>query len=318
MARSSNRKKNTRKKKQANSSKNAQQAPSRRRSTRAGPSAYGLDARGLAYAKLLSDPCGAPLVHGVGVGASGGILLRFVSDFGTTIDTAGDTAGAVVFAPGLWLGTGTASATNPAAVAYRSDATGSAAGAWNFSLSQQPGYFALANGNGKHRNLAACMQVIYPGAESARSGIWSIGMMPVSKFGSFGSTTSVDQIMAGCQVVRRVDDKMLEMKWVPSSEDSDWIRGQRITVSEENQAESNCLVVAYSGLPANQTIQVRLTMVVEADNTFLNNTRSTSYSPPSTSTLNGVLNYLHSKEPAWFAKSASAIYGVGSALLSAI
>jgi hypothetical protein len=130
-----------------------------------------LDAEALCWARLLNDPCSAPLCHPVYAGADGGIVTRFETyyDVGTG---ATDTAGIYSFTPnaiGVQGGLGTSVSFFNAANA------GAVTALANPTSSSQPGYdFLVANATAV-RCVAACIQVFYNGTEANRSGVVAYG-----------------------------------------------------------------------------------------------------------------------------------------------
>jgi hypothetical protein len=199
---------------------------------------------------------------------------------------------------------------------YKSAATGTTANPWYGSAASQPGG-STGFASHKIRVLAACLQVFYPGAESSRQGIWGVGLVPTNTL-NFGASTTPANAMSTLTNLRRVDEKMLEVKWVPGSEDTDWFFGGRTSVTNNDVApECNSMMVAWSGLPANQTLQIRMTMVVERMGYDVNVVdRTLAYTPPPVNTLSQVLNWLHSKEPTWFLNVTDAAWSLGSTALS--
>jgi len=124
---------------------------------RPGPVRGALDAQAMAYAKLLSDPINAPLVHPVYAGGDGGYLMRFNTTL-TMGKTPTGTASYLQWTPGavgpngvdLIVGTDTTSAGTPVATAIGGSA---------FS----PGYLFLSSNASAFRTVAASMQVTYAG-----------------------------------------------------------------------------------------------------------------------------------------------------------
>lgn len=171
------------------------------------------------YIRLLTDPCNAPLVHGIYPGTGGGIVSRFESDFiyggGAT-----DTCLALVWVPGLNL-------VFQPNILLPSDNTVYANTLG--STTNMPGYNFLTTTAGSFRCVAACMQVSYPGSELNRSGVISLGvqdgasLMPLlpTTQGGRGGTVTVQQMRSMAQHTERTPATTAEIVWMPGEADGD-------------------------------------------------------------------------------------------------
>lgn len=193
------------------------------------------------YARLLTDPCNAPLVHGVYPGTGGGIVSRFETDFiiGNGIN---ETAATCVWVPGMNL------LFSPGTTLLND------AQLYTYALGNQqtmPGYNFLATIAGSFRCVAACMQVTYPGAELDRSGIVSLGIcdsaalvqnLPSAQGGK-SLTTNVSQIRSMAQHTERTPATMAEIVWMPGEMD-----GQNFSFESTSGSPPPAYPVAGDGL----------------------------------------------------------------------
>jgi hypothetical protein len=168
----------------------------------------GLDEAGRCWARLLADPCNAPLCHPVYSGTNGGILVR-AQTTSTFVGGASDTAGYFVWVPGSQT---TASGT------FALDTTAAVLpGGGNYLV---PGAAFLAASAGSFRCVAACVKVTWGGTELNRQGYLRFGNLTAGDVGVLGTssvtTSAIGQLLEGGT---RVPEEFLEVKWRPSDAD---------------------------------------------------------------------------------------------------
>lgn len=215
------------------------------------PISSGLDTAGMAYAKLIADPCNAPLTHPIYAGGESGYLFRAdaVVPFG---NTATHTAGFFSFTPGIIN-----SANSELLAGSAVDATtGAVANAFAFT----PGKTFLPNASAV-RCVAACVRVTFPGAESNRSGLIQYGHASGRAVlqGSSFSATSVGTL--GTNMTRTPPDA-IEITWKPNFDDQAFVDPNSTRTAGDNVKNSS-IVVAWQGLPASTGLTFHITCVWE-------------------------------------------------------
>lgn len=234
----------------------------------------GLDAGALAHARLLKDPCNAPLAGPVYSGSGTGQFRRFrvlVNAEGSSVE------GCYVFQ----LGTNTR---------YQaSHVAGTAGSTYTFdggnALFTDPVFSSTPDTS--VRCVAGCVKVRYIGAEHARSG--SIGLLSCpSAFRGTGVSSNVNTDQTSCPMVLRTGEVQHEVKFIPNSTDEDFREPTRpgtLLFTRDN----SCLVVTYRGTPA-ASIVFEVTAVYEVENSQAGVV--TAVTPSSTVTLNQLLRAL--------------------------
>lgn len=300
-------------------SSNQSAAPRKRRST-AKPNngiaarVAGLGAAGTAYAKLLVDPCNAPLVRGVFDGSGSSSVQRFEVDF-INDSTALATGMSIAFIPGM-------AATFSQTATITSDST---AFSYNFlsasAASNSPGYTFLSTNAASFRCLAACMQVSYPGSEQGRQGVVAAGLLNdttllpaiVAADGGGGGTTTTSQVRTSLQHVERTPAAMIEIGWQPGFGDqreATFIGGE-ITNSQVDYQGRNALVVSAAGLPAATGLRIRLVAVYEWQPRFNQGIVASVSAPPAGPSLNKVLHRITEVlGPDWYIHGSKALGSV--------
>lgn len=231
-----------------------------------------LDAGAAAYARLLMDPCSAPLIHPVYAGSDAGYLGRFETDFLMSSIYTTSPQGAMVFSPGCISPTGSAAGTEVTAATgmnaisalgptATTGLTDTSMAAWNTrDPALQPGSTFFAFGSEAVRCVAACLQVHYVGTELDRAGTISLGRCNA---GSVVNTTtaSVSRIRSLSPYVDRTPESHYEIKWCPA--DGDQLFTDPSLITGERQAErKNGLMLSYSGIDPSK-LRVRLVAVYE-------------------------------------------------------
>lgn len=212
----------------------------------------GLDSHGAAYARLLADPCNAPLVHPVFGGANGGLLMRSRSVF-TVNTTALATAGYLHWTPGA---IGTTNSELVAAEFATTGTSGTAAG-----LGGAPGKTFLASNSTSYRPVAACMQVYYLGSETTRQGFVLVdntlgGLIDI------GGAYSTDLLSRTLGSYSRTPGNCIEAIFKPAMGDETWIDPSVATAAVDKDRRG-ALTIAWGGLPAATGLSVVLTGIYE-------------------------------------------------------
>lgn len=210
----------------------------------------GFDAAAKAYAKLLLDPCNAPLVHPIGC-PTGGILVRAqsVASLGGPTLTAGVfhwTPGALgannvelLISSVLDQNTATAFATSPSA----------------------PGKIFL-NGNASSvRCVAACVKVMWDGAESARSGRIAYGNS-IGGYLDLSSTTTPAAVIPALETMERTPQTKAEIRWCPNEFDLAYT-DPTVNTSQAEKDRRSAITVAAVNFPANSYMVLEMTAVYE-------------------------------------------------------
>lgn len=248
-----------------------------------------LDSQAMAWARILDDPCSAPLAHPCYAGSDGGILIRCESivDIGTGVT---DTSGAFFWSPG-GLGLVSTFATGLCqGVAANSTSTMSSV---SMASTLQPGYAYLSQNAANFRAVAACMQITYLGSEANRSGVVSFG-------GANGTTfNTTDSISAGSlstvlEKFERTPVGTIEVKWRPSAYDQTF-KDTTATLSVAELAKYSSVGMVYSGLQAAAGIRIRMVCVYEYQpSNSLGVVSASTARNTSSNSLDHVINYLDS------------------------
>lgn len=248
----------------------------------------GLDSAAADYARLLADPCNAPLVHPVYAGGEGGILIRFETDF-IVFNGATDTCGVLSWTPGA-IGINGGSAVNLLASGAVNSAT-AVTPAYQVVYSS-PGCAFLPNNAAAARCVAACMQVYWPGSESNRAGIVFAGNAAARNITNAASSATADWVGNVCSFSSRMPNDHIEVRWRPTDADQMLIDPRTVTPDPEF-ARRNALVLAVKGIPNTTGVRVRLVAVYEYEPVIgIGIVNPQSSVARSGYTLDDVLNYL--------------------------
>lgn len=209
------------------------------------------DQQAAAYAKLLLDPCHAPLTHPVG-SPTGGILFRSqtIIPLGALATT---TCGVVHWVPGslnngnteLLFANGLAGST-PLTFATTNTA---------------PGKVFLAASASDMRCVAACMRIMYDGSEATRAGRIGYGNT-IGGFVQTSTTTSTDALMAQMPVMERTPQATAEIRWKPTQFDDAMIDPQA-TLNLQDRDRRGALTAMIVGHPVGAPLTLELTAVYE-------------------------------------------------------
>lgn len=253
----------------------------------------GLDTAAATYARLVRDPCNAPLTRTIWPGSGGALVSRFETDF-ISFAGATETAAAVAFVPGV-----NQLFYNSTAATADTTATTLTTGAL-----VPPGSTFLSASAGTIRCVAACLQISYPGTELNRSGIVSLGVVPfgtllpnvATSVGGGNTNTSVSQLRTLCQHTERMPQNHAEVTWFPGSGDTlpfaTQFGSSGANIAEDAQ-NKNALVATMSGFPVGVGVRIRLVYVCEWTPRLNQGQVATAEVPASRSSLNDVLIALH-------------------------
>lgn len=263
----------------------------------------GLDAGATAWAKLLADPCNAPLAHSIFPGTAGAQIARFESDT-LVFNSATDVGGLVAFVPG----TATVLVNT---VGVTGDTSGTTL---SQNIAMMPGYSFLSANAASVRCVGACMQIMYAGTELNRQGVIGTGVGSATWLirniatadggGNVGTSTS--QVRQLCQNTCRTPTDMCEVIWRPGTGDgrfSEQIFREDINAFEfrtASMADKNAIWASIAGIPVSTGVRVRIVAVYEY--TPANNTSMVSSveTPISRNSVNDVLIALDNMLPNWF------------------
>ncbi len=212
-----------------------------------------LDAPGTQYARLLMDPCNAPLVHPVYSGAGAGFLTRgdYIVTFGAG---ATEAAGFIHWTPGyvnssnthLIAGAGASGSTALTAVA---NGANSPLTSW-----------LVANSFGC-RCVAACAKIIYPGAEQTRSGRIHYGQTLGGLVDNNDSIT-VDNLAPTLTNFGRTPNEPIEILWKPEDADQEF-NDPAAAASAPLKDRKSSVTIAWAGIPVSTGMTIQLTAVYE-------------------------------------------------------
>jgi len=266
--------------------------------------AGGLDRPAKEWARLMMDPCSAPLVppcYSTGCGSA--MLIRSEYDYLTA--TGAVTATVAAFIPGLNAvaaeTSGLVTDTTAASLTLQSGAAPS--GAW------------LDANAGSVRCVAARAEISYPGTELTRSGIIGLGLMdggafhqnlPLTEGGANVGITAA-QTRRMCQHVERMPSTMAAINWAPGPNDENPDTTLLDATRAAKMEGRNALVVTASGFPANTGVRIRFVAVYEI--TLLSNSIGVVNSvdpPPSRNTPGQILKAMYDSRPGWVVEPSQA------------
>jgi hypothetical protein len=192
-----------------------------------------LDARALAYRRLLADPCNGPLVSPVALGPTTGLLARQRYYVRPTFSTSAQVAAATIGSVAAVFNPATGNFTYVAHAAGITDS--------NTSVDLETGILASSVCHA-YRPVAACVKWIPTGAISSRAGVVATGYvadrvtLPSNPFG-------IDRFQAMCQhTVSNTGSGMLpEVRWVPSGPEDLEFRARGVTYNADS---GTCAIIA--------------------------------------------------------------------------
>lgn len=214
------------------------------------PRGVRLDAPAAAYARLLADPCGAPLTHPIYMGSEGGILVKAESVFNLIVGTG-------AYALLHWT---------PGAVGSNNvDLITGESSTVTFGIpavsNNGPGNQYLKDNATGARCVAGCMQVTYLGTELNRAGTVTLGRTQGSLI-DVGTSVTTSQIEPALEHFSRTPDYTSELRWVPANMDQSFTDPNVVTAAQEKDRKSAITMVA-GGLTVGSGIRVRLVAIYE-------------------------------------------------------
>jgi len=214
-----------------------------------------LDAAAAAYARLLSDPCNAPLCHPIYPGTESGFLFR-AENFANIADPG---AGATTTA-GIWHWTPGYVNADSTELVFINSATASAAQTVVATTNSPGKSFLAANARGV-RCIAACMRITFIGSESTRAGRLHVGHTTAGMI-DVGQSVSVDQVAQTLQYFSRTPTDTVELIWKPNLSDvnfQDPSAGSSPVIRDQHSA----ITMAVAGLPTGTGMTIHMTAIYE-------------------------------------------------------
>lgn len=275
---------------------NKQTSPRRRNANpRAGAL---LDKPAADLARLLADPCGAPVVHSISPGSGGSFVVRVEAD-AIIFSGAAQTAGIFYWAPGGIRAFANAGPDDVTALTL------------NQITNLVPGDGFLASYSSA-KCVAACAQVMFPGTELQRSGVVGMGVVPVATlsnvtpvaFGGSASTTTAANIRTLCQICERTPDITQEIRWRPGQGDEEDVDlnalNQTTSIFVTQARGRNAIVISAAGLPAAVGIRIRTVAVYEITPRSGFGLMASVETTRSSSTITQVLQALDKASEGWW------------------
>lgn len=221
----------------------------------------GLDRMGAAYARLLTDPCGAPLAYPVWGSQEGSLLVKSEQVYNVGVDST-NLNGLFAWCPGtISTGNFTSAIEVKTLQANTEASTGSVSGAgYTNTQIAPPGATFLTGQSSVYRPIAACIEVMYNGSEASRSG--SIGGGVVAGGTWYNRVVTVDQMAAVLPHGERTPVHKTEFLWYPSGAD-ELFQDPNDNVSAQQVDRRNSLVVTWAGLAAITGLRLKLTAIYE-------------------------------------------------------
>lgn len=286
-----------------------QQQPQRKKVvTKVVPRRTGLDSHGKAYARLLTDPCAAPLVHPVYSGGDAGFLFR-ADSVAVPGAGVGNNGGVLHWTPGYVNSSNTELMATPS-----NDGAANTMVAFN----QNPGKaFLTANAKGA-RCVAACVRIVYPGTESARSGRIHYGHTTASTIDA-GDSVVPDQVSQVLQHYTRTPPEAIEVVWRPGFADQEF-NDPTEAASASLRDRKTAITVVWAGFPPAVGLTFYFTAIYEwtpkIGQGISNNVTGKN---PSKNTLDEVIDAVQSTGYKWVGHAAgNAGMGVGAGAVTAL
>jgi hypothetical protein len=215
-----------------------------------------LDEPARCWARLLNDPCNAPLCHPCFSGTNGGILVRSCSYQNFNLGSS-NTAGYVVWAPGT-----------AGAVANETVADNTSVVIPGLGTGFVPGFTYINNNAGSFRAVAACMKVTWGGTELNRQGYLRFGNINFSDIGIPGTTAvTVAGISQLFECATRVPEESLEIKWRPTDFDQQTTNTTNPD-SSQDVGRRGAIGFCASSFATNSVLIVETTVVYEYQPVF--------------------------------------------------
>lgn len=215
------------------------------------PATRSIDAQGAAYARLLMDPCNAKITHPNYAGGSAGYLIR--SEKTISLAPTAHTDGLIRWAPG------TMGANGQDCIFMTASTPQSQVGV--APVTNPPGKEFLGASASSYRCVAACMKLIYPGAELNRSGMVYAGNV-TAQVVSLGDTVSIEEVVPLLPSYTRMPDTEIEIKWRPGFADQGFIDPNH-SLPIDDLAAHSAMALAFSGGHVGTGVTIRMTAVYE-------------------------------------------------------
>jgi len=255
---------------------------------RSAPRFSSLDEAGRAYARLLNDPCGAPLASPVYMGTGAGYLTRVVNDYSFNNDS-----GYFCLVPGCWGSGATTTST-----VYGVGVNASTALPGNYNVG--PGATFLAGVAGEVRPVAACLQLVYSGTELNRGGLVNRAQINGNEAIAWSGSTA-DGLATGCPLESRMpDNQPVEVKWAPGILDGDFAYAG----TTQTNGQRGAVGMVWRGLGSG-LIKFRATVVYEWRPTPVEGVVApSSNGSKSRNTMDEIVGVLSASAPNWAYEAA--------------
>lgn len=262
-----------------------------------------LDPAGMAYAKLLRDPCNSrPVAFYPG---TAGYVQRFSSTFSVGTSYGGCTAGMLDISPGnggqmRLLETVGENTVLSAINQVWSDA------------SRFPGYaFLNSSVCSGFRVLACCAKIFTNANEAARTGFVFYGNLSVAELPVFGNT--VAQLETLVPISTRTPEDQDEVRWFPGTGDTQYVT---FGTDTPNKRECQSIAIGWSGQPPAIGFKVLVTAIVEwLPNTSVGLVESAMQPPASNNTLDHIKRALFNSSPSWWHQAGKTFVRVAASSL---
>lgn len=258
------------------------------------------DAGALAYARLLDDPCTAPLAHSLYSGSTGGYVTRF-SQYFTYNQGASDTTGFIHLTPGAIGSDGLD------LIVYSGNGTALAVGAVGSGLG---GRAFLTTNASAVRCTAACVSVLYGGTEQNRSGRLHYGHTNGSLMNS-GEVIAPSDIMMNLEYMERMPQDRIDISWRPNEWDGNF-SDPTTTCPRTHQDKCSSVTVGWVGMQAAVPITFKVTCVYEWQPLIKTGiSMADSNTAHSRNTLSDVVDLINkSSRTPWVRRLASSFMGM--------
>lgn len=270
----------------------------------------GLDAYAKAYARLLVDPCNAPLAYPVYGGSDGSYLVRCESYY-TLGNVFDQTAIVVSWTPG-GVGKSETAPTNNKAILSLGATSSTALTVLSAAGDSAPGAEWLRNNASAYRAVAACATVMYTGAELNRAGLVGYGCVPGALIGEKyfdDQQISAQGVLSSLPNGDKTPASSIEVVWYPSDNDS-LFHNPDDSAADELLARRNAIVVSAVGLPANAGLTFKLVAVYEYKPKYGTGIVQAARTTRSSASLGDVLNFINAAAGnPWVRAGASALVG---------
>lgn len=213
----------------------------------------GLDTAAAQYAKLLAEPCTAPLVHPIFPGGNAGFLMRS-EGFLTVGNGVDQTSGYFNWVPGYVNKSGTEAL-------YAASNVPDAQLPVETMLNGAPGKTFLANSTSAYRCIAASIKITFPGSEHQRSGRIHYGNTAAGLIEA-GTTQSPNGVAQTLQNYGRTPADVVELVWRPGQGDCNMTDPNSLPAGPMRDTKS-AMTIAWAGLPPGVGLTLHMTAVYE-------------------------------------------------------